>query len=147
MPRSKSAPAKRTPLELNRALQLPAKPPALPTPAADFVRPTLRTKKVLTVPIISMSHRDMLVCRCLEEPHQSDISLGDDTKDKPVVCLVQDLDTGAVNLLICHTLLISAWEKAGGTVTGRIFKVIAGEMKQGKNNKYRDLTVSEEEEI
>jgi len=147
MPRAKSAAVTSLPRRSGSAVQSPANPPALPAPAADFVRPTLRTKKVLTVPIISMSHRDMLVCRCLEEPHQSDISLGDDTKDKPVVCLVQDLDTGAVNLLICHTLLISAWEKAGGTVTGRIFKILAGEMKQGKNNKYRDLTVSEEEEI
>jgi len=110
-------------------------------------RPNLRIKRVLTVPLVSMAHIETLTCQILEEPHEADFDLGANNESKAIVCRVLNCDTMTIAMLICSSIMISAFERCGGTVTGRYFHLRKGDLKQGRNREYRDIHIEEMELI
>ena len=118
----------------------------LNTPDVDPPVPRkLKTKKVLTIPLISMAHTPLLVAEMLGEPYQDPkiIALGKDTKIAPTVIHVRNMDDQSEALLVVNTLIASAFERAGGELKGRIFQFRSQGIRDGKN--YRDIHVTEME--
>lgn len=116
--------------------------------SADFVavkRPELRVKTVLSLPLISMAHRDVLVCQMMSEPYAADFEVGPSNEKPPMLIRLLDLDTMTQSLLVCNALVLSALERAGGKLTGRYFRFMSGEMKQGKQFTYREIRAEEME--
>jgi len=126
---------------------LDAKAALLNTQHADKLpaKPVFRLKQQLTLPLISMSHRDILVCQCLSEPFAADFELGPTNGTAPTLIRVFDYDANGEALLICNALVISAFERAQGKLTGRYFKLISGELKEGKQFRYREINIAEME--
>ena len=122
----------------------PASPKAS-TPTNSSAKPSIRVKQQLTLPLISMAHRDILLCQVLSEPSPADFELGPSNEKPPMLCRVLDYDIPGEALLICNALVISAFDRAQGKLTGRYFKLVSGEMKEGKQFKYRDIRIDEME--
>lgn len=110
------------------------------------LRRGLKVKRNLTIPLISMAHRPELTCVMMSEPFQDAMiqAVGKDAKIPPTLILVFNLDEQAEALLVVNALMASAFQRAGGPLTGRFFHFQAGEIRAGKN--YRDITVTELEE-
>ena len=104
---------------------------------------TLVAKQHLTIPLLSMAHLPTLTCKILSEPYRDEkiTALGKDTKIAPTVILVYDLDAEKEGLLVVNAIIASAFERAGGSLTGRYFNFTAGTIREGKN--YRDIDVTE----
>lgn len=108
-------------------------------------KPYFKVKQQLTLPLISMSHREVLLCKCLSEPFVADFEIGPSATQAPTLIRVLDYDTAAEALLICSALVISAFERSQGPLTGRFFKLVSGELKEGKQFKYREINIAEME--
>lgn len=126
-------------------LDVPIRSLPIGHPIQPPTRPKLKVKRVLTLPLISMAHRDILVCQILEEPKPADFELGPSVEKPPLLVRILDLDTMTQALLICSALVISAFERAGGLLTGRYFALKSGEIRNGKMFNYRDIQTSEME--
>lgn len=90
-----------------------------------------------------MAHTPLLTCEILDEPHVDDKikALGKDTQSAPTVVLVKDLDTDEQALLVVNTIIMSAFERSGLPVKGKVFQFRAGTIREGKT--YRDIDVTE----
>lgn len=104
-------------------------------------------KQSLTLPLLSMAHLDTLFCKVLGEPYKADFELKSGNSEPPTVVRVLDLDNETQGLLICSAIIKSAFDRAGSPLTGRCFKLVSGGMKDGNQFSYRQVTISEFEEI
>lgn len=99
--------------------------------------------KRLTMPLFSMSHTPMMVCLMLGEIKEAefiiDIPGKPDSKPQVIHCL--NADDGIEGLLIVNAIMASALKRDGKPLTGRAFKFVAHDIREGK--KYRDVEVIE----
>lgn len=105
----------------------------------------LKAKRRLTVPLVSMAHTPILVCLVEGEPVTMHITtgVGKEKSADPTVVPILNLDTGEDGLLICNTIILSAFSKIEGGVTGKYFSLRSSGIRDGKA--YRDIDIVEME--
>lgn len=105
----------------------------------------LKAKRRLTVPLVSMAHTPILVCLVKGEPVTMHITtgVGKEKSADPTVVPIVNLDTGEDGLLICNTIILSAFSKIEGGVTGKYFSLRSSGIRDGKA--YRDIDIVEME--
>lgn len=111
----------------------PAMPPG---PAEGFKR-----KADLTPTIISLAHTAHIYVEVLGPVEKHAMPGVARSEDGTVPILrVRDLQTGAVGMLLCTTVLLSVLDRVGDVV-GKRLEIVATDPREGKN--YRDVRVWE----
>jgi len=101
-----------------------------------------RRKRQITLPLISMAHREVLYCEVTGEMMDAPMSGLARNKEKTVpVVPVVDLETGEEALLICSAIIKGAFEKVQGGYVGKRFEIREGTPIPGK--RYRALDIFE----
>lgn len=111
----------------------------------------LQEKQELTLPVISMAHTPLLVCRVLDEIHEADfvVEIPGKPDSKPFIVTVLNLDDDSKGLLILNTIMKSALEKCIAldpdhkALAGRYFKFTTKDKREDK--KYLNIHVVEME--
>jgi hypothetical protein len=111
---------------------------------AGFDLSKFTVKKTLTKNLFSIAHSKQLIIKCTSEIYEQKLPAAGRVKqeetDTKLIDIV-NLETGDEGALICNTLIVKAFENAGGTLTGRVFGIREGGIKEGK--KYRSVDMVE----
>lgn len=101
------------------------------------------TVRKLTHSLISMAHRGDLVCFVVDEMHTMELPMAGQAGKVTAanVLTVIDESTGEEAILILNSVMKSALERAGGSLSQRRFHFKAGDIREGK--RYRDVQVEE----
>lgn len=98
-------------------------------------------RKDVTPELLSMAHNDKVQIEVRSAPHRVEMPALSRSEDGMVlVCDVKNLDTGADMLLIVPAVFESVLKKYENPV-GKLFELVNGEEKEGKN--YRNVKVFE----
>lgn len=95
----------------------------------------------LTIPLFSLSHTPLMLVEVKAEMYEADMSIGEvsEKAGKPTVCLVLNLDTEMEGLLICNEIVKSTFMRVPDGYVGKVFRLEAGQIRDGK--KYRDIDI------
>jgi hypothetical protein len=100
-------------------------------------------KRKLTMDATSISRLGQVVCQVtgeMEVIQMPAVGAGNGKSDAvavPIIDLLQKVDY----LLICNSLIVSAFQRAGTPLAGRYFAIRSGEIKAGK--RYRSVDIVE----
>jgi hypothetical protein len=111
---------------------------------AGFDLSRFSVKKTLTKNLFSIAHSRQLIIKCTSEIYEQKLPVSGRAKqedtDTKLVDIV-NMETGDEGALICNALIVKAFETAGGSLTGRVFGIREGGIKEGK--KYRSVDMVE----
>jgi hypothetical protein len=130
---------KNTTTDIMRTVETPK---ALAVPAKD-----LRLKRKLTMDATSIARLNQVICRAQGELESIEMppTVAGGPKSTAVAVPILDVVTMKEYLLICNSLIVSAFQRAGSPLEGRYFALRSGEIKAGK--RYRQVDVMELELI
>lgn len=121
---------------------IPPRPPESSPGERDAVLQAYARKSRLTIPLVSMKHRDSFRCEVLGEVKQvpmASLALSE-TGEVPLVA-VRDLDTGEEGQLIVPAILQGVFDRMPGGYVGKKFEIVNGAPMPGK--RYRALEIYE----
>lgn len=108
--------------------------PALNIASVEIVKP-------LTPPLVAMAHQGKLLFEAASEPFKMQLPVKGRSESVQDATVVEgyNLETGEFIILICNTMMVSAFKKAGDPLKGKQFAIANNNIMADKN--YRHIEV------
>lgn len=106
---------------------------------------SITLKRVMTLPLVAMSHQRELLMRCTSEMYAKNLPTAGRTEGTGEATVIEctDLESGDKILLVCNAMMVGALKDAAPPLIGRCFAFKASTFKEGK--KYLVVDVIEVE--